>query len=373
LSHTRDASFDVIMLTTVHQAVDVRIFHREAKTLAQAGLAVCIIGQHPKSEYLDGVWVEALPTPTSRLDRLLLGATLLKHAQRFRGKVYIFHDLELFAVGLALRLIGRKVIYDCHENTPMTMLQKSWIPFPFRLALVPIVAVIELLGSRLLTGVLVVNETLLNRFPRKQTIVVRNLPTAATLDTLGEAPPLHSRAKVVIYAGGLTRIRGIGELVQAFQGINSGAELWLVGEFSEPLFGQEILSSLPPNVKWFGRKEYSEVLQLYRCAKVGVVLHHPTWSHRNAMPIKLFEYLGAGLPVIASDMPEFSLMLQGCGVQVDPKDVTQIRATIEKVLADEAALAEMSKVARERVVNSFCWESEGRRLVDFCNHAVGAS
>jgi glycosyltransferase involved in cell wall biosynthesis len=370
LLRTSRASFDVIMLTTVHQATDPRIFHREAMTLVESGLTVSIIGKHPHSERLEGVWIEALPEPANRLRRLMLAFTLLKHAYRLHGRVYIFHDLELLVAGLALRLIGRKVIYDCHENTPETMLQKTWIPPLLRLPVAFMVAVTESLGSRLLTGVVVVNEELHRRFPRKRTIVVRNLPPATVIDHLGQGPPLSSRAKAVIYAGGLSRIRGIGELVQAFRGINSGAELWLVGEFSDPLFREQTLSSLPPNVKWFGQKDYAEVLELYHHAKVGAVLIHPTSNHRNAMPIKIFEYLAAGLPVIASDMPQFTPLLQGCGVLVNPEDVAQIRTAVEALLCDEARLAEMSRIGRERIATSFRWEDDARRLVEFCNEVT---
>jgi glycosyltransferase involved in cell wall biosynthesis len=364
-AHRNKAKFDVIMLTTVHPAADVRIFDREATTLQRAGLRVCIIGRHRKSEYREGVWIEALPTPANRFCRFLMAFTLLKHASRFSGKLYAFHDPELFGVGLVLRLLGRSVVYDCHENTPMTILQKEWIPLPLRWFTMPVVAAVEWLGSRLLTGVVTVNETLQRRFPRTRTIVVRNLPPAALLDTITQAPPLYSRANAVVYAGKLSRIRGIGELVEAFRGIDSGTELWLLGDFSERAFRQEILSTLPANVKWFGEREWADVLGFYHRAKAGVVLLYPTPNHRNAMPIKLFEYLGAGLPVIASDMPHFAELLQGCGVQVNPKDVAQIRTTITTLLSDEAGMAKMSRVGRERVMQYFRWEDDGRKLVDF--------
>ncbi len=364
-THRNKAKFDVIMLTTVHPAADVRIFNREAKTLQQAGLTVCIIGRHYKSEYREGVWIEALPTPANRFCRLLLGFKVLKHAWQFSGKLYAFHDPELFGVGLVLRLLRKSVVYDCHENTPMTVLQKEWIPLPLRWFAVPVVAAVEWLGSRLLTGVVTVNETLWKRFPPRRTIVVRNLPPAALLEMITQAPPLSSRANAVIYAGKLSRIRGIAELVEAFRGIDSGTELWLLGDFSEPAFRHKILSSLPPNVKWFGQRDWLEVLGFYHRAKVAVVLLYPTPNHRNAMPIKLFEYLGAGLPVIASDMPHFAGLLQGCGVQVNPKDVAQIRTTIAALLSDEAGMAKMSRVGRERVMQFFRWEDDGRKLVDF--------
>jgi len=64
-------------------------------------------------------------------------------------------------------------------------------------------------------------------------------------------------------------------------------------------------------------------------------------------------------------MPHFAGLLQGCGVQVNPKDVAQIRTTIAALLSDEAGMAKMSRVGRERVMQFFRWEDDGRKLVDF--------
>jgi glycosyltransferase involved in cell wall biosynthesis len=367
--NSRQETFEVIMLTTAHSAVDPRIFHREARTLVQAGMSVCVIGKHFKSEYLEGIWIEALPTAPNRLRRFFMGWMLLKRAWQFRGKLYIFHDPELFGVGLILRLLGRKVLYDCHENVPMQVLQKAWIPQPLRWILAPLVGYIEWLGSRLLSGVLVVNDTLGKRFPERRTLVVRNLLPANVLSTIGRGPPVSERNNVVIYTGGLSRIRGIAELVEAFKGLEGNAELWLVGHFADTdrAFEKQILSSLPRNVRWFGWKEYSEVLELYQSAKIGAVLLYPTPNHRNAMPVKLWEYLGAGLPVIASDMPEYTELVQGCGIQVNPRDVAQIRVAIQRLLSNKSALQSMSKAGRERTMNFFCWENDGRKLVAFCS------
>src|SRR5215472_18767617 len=89
-------SFDVVMLTTVHKACDDRIFHREARTLAEAGLSVCIVGNHPKSEIRDGVWIESLPRANSRWRRLSSGWSAMRAGLRLKGRLFIFHDPELF-------------------------------------------------------------------------------------------------------------------------------------------------------------------------------------------------------------------------------------------------------------------------------------
>jgi glycosyltransferase involved in cell wall biosynthesis len=146
-----------------------------------------------------------------------------------------------------------------------------------------------------------------------------------------------------------------------------GAQLWLVGSFDDTEFQKEITSSLPHNVLWLGWRPHPEVLKLYRMAKLGAVVLHSTPNHRCALPVKLFEYLGAGLPTIISDFPEYKEFLQGCGIAVDPQNVTAIRSAVSVLLADNAMLTKMSARARQRVVVLFSWENEGTRLVEFCS------
>jgi glycosyltransferase involved in cell wall biosynthesis len=368
---THRHSFDVVMLTTSHPATDNRIFYREAKTLAEAGLAVAVIGPHPKPEVLEGVWIEALAKHKRGSLRLLQGWTVMRLALRLRSRVFLFHDPELFGVGLVLRLLGKKVVYDCHENLPAQVLQKAWIPRPLRRLASAAACALEWFGSRLLSGVAVARDAVLPRFPKNRRIPIRNFPTEQGLKS-AEGLPLNLRQNIVIYAGGLGRVRGIAELIEAFRHIKpEEAELWLAGIFHDKAFQEEVLKDLPPNIKYLGWMEHPQVLALYPSVKIGINLLYPTPSHRDSQPIKLYEYLAAGIPVIASNFPEFSQLLEGCGVLVDPMDPAQIERAIRDLLSDQTRLCEMSKIARERVLSSYCWKGEGARLVDFCNQLRG--
>jgi glycosyltransferase involved in cell wall biosynthesis len=367
-----EAGYDVVMLTSAHPATDDRIFYREAKTLAEAGLTVSVVGRHPRQEIIDGIAIYNLPSPRSRRERILLSWTVLKMAVRLRGRLYIFHDPELFGIGLVLRMLGKRVVYDSHENLPKQVLQKDYLPRPIRYLISPGVYVAEFTGARLLSGVIAAIPVTQARFPRGRTVLVRNFPTTSALEVLGGGPDVSSRANVAIYAGGLSRIRGIGELVKAFEGLE-GAELWLVGKFEDPEFESEILATLPKNVKWFGWKPFPEVLKLYNSAKIGMLPHYPMPNHRNSVPVKLFEYLGAGLPVVVSNFPEFSTFMEGCGLQVDPHSAEEIRAAVRALFSDPAKLSTMSALARGRVRTSLSWEPEGIRLVQFCGRLVAES
>lgn len=60
----------ICILTSVHPAFDVRIFYKEARTLARAGYDVTLIAQHDKNEIVDGVKVIALPKAKNRFFRV---------------------------------------------------------------------------------------------------------------------------------------------------------------------------------------------------------------------------------------------------------------------------------------------------------------
>ena len=109
----------VCILTSVHPAFDVRIYHKEAKTLVQAGYNVTLIAQNNKDEIVDGVNIIALPKPKNRFVRIFgLTWRVFCLALGQHAGVYHFHDPELIFIGVLLRLLGKKVIYDVHEDVP---------------------------------------------------------------------------------------------------------------------------------------------------------------------------------------------------------------------------------------------------------------
>jgi|SRR5579862_478801 len=362
-------AFDIVMLTSAHAALDDRIFYREAKSLKEAGYSVCVVGKHSTSEVVDGIQICPIKAAHSRAQRLWLGISILKKAVELDGHVFIIHDPELIAVALLLRARGKTVAYDAHENLPAQIQQKAWIPKLIRCLLVPVAKTAEWIASRALNGVMAAVPAIQGRFPARKTVLVRNFPTSEALATLGEGTEINERRNVVIYTGGLSRVRGTAELIETFRGLTS-AELWLVGDFDDPAFRNEMVPNLPINVKWLGWKTHPDVLKLYREAKLGVVLLHSTPNHRCALPVKLFEYLGAGLPVIASNFPEYETLVRGCGVCVNPMNVGDIRSAVTTLLRDESLLKRMSAEARKRVLKEFHWQGEGDRLVEFCSRLM---
>jgi glycosyltransferase involved in cell wall biosynthesis len=119
--------------------------------------------------------------------------------------------------------------------------------------------------------------------------------------------------------------------------------------------------------RYHGQLSRAEVRKLLATARAGLVCFHPGPNHTESQPNKLFEYMSAGIPVIASDFPLWHKLIgeAGCGLLVDPLDPKQIAAAIEWVFTHPSEAEEMGKKGRAAVISKYNWEVEGNRLVEF--------
>jgi len=119
----------IVHLTSVHTAFDVRVFHKECKSLARSGKHVVLIVPHDRDEVVDSVEVKGIRISGGRLVRMTRTVwSLYREALRQNGDLYHFHDPELIPLGLLLAARGKTVVYDIHEDAPADILHKDYIP-----------------------------------------------------------------------------------------------------------------------------------------------------------------------------------------------------------------------------------------------------
>jgi len=166
----------VVHLTSAHGAFDVRIFYKECVSIARAGHEVVLVVPHEHDEAAHGVQVRAVPPVTGgRLSRMTRTVwRVFRQALRERGDIYHFHDPELLPVGVLLKLLQRRVVYDVHENYPATIRRKEWLPAALRPPLAWGFEVLERCAAMCFDGVVAVNDDIAARFPARKTIQVRN-------------------------------------------------------------------------------------------------------------------------------------------------------------------------------------------------------
>ena len=303
----------ICILTSVHPAFDVRIFHKEAKTLVNAGYEVTIIAQYVRNETVDGIKIIALPKPRNRFCRFFSTFKVLKLALPIKVEIYHFHDPELLPAALVLKLLGKKVIYDVHEDVPKSILSRDWLPKIIRKPVSILVNCFEKLSALRFDYLITATPSIKNNFKIHKVIDIKNYPiinsTLLKNKSRGliyqahgsdKSDPYKVRTKgcyTLIYAGGLERNRGIKEIIQATELINPKYRIKLVlaGEFTNNNF-QEECQNLEgwKKTEFLGWLKYEEVFDYLLNADIGFVCFYPEPNHIKALPNKLFEYMVAG-------------------------------------------------------------------------------
>jgi len=369
----------ICMLSTVHQALDDRIFYREAKTLARAGYEVVLIAQHDGDEMVDEVKIVALPKPRNRFARIFgLTWRAFRLALREHAEVYHFHDPELLPIGVLLKIFTRaKVIYDVHEDVPEQILTKHWIPRLLRRPLARVFNAFEKLLARVLDAVVVATEGIAEKFARLKPIVVHNYPDLGMLPNSSTRRG-EGKERVLVYVGGISKIRGAIEMVRAMEHLSPvwDIRLNLIGKFESPELEQE-LQGLPgyQRVRFLGWMPWEEAWHHAQSATVGLVLFHPAPNHEKALPNKLFEYMAAGLPVVASNFPLWKEIVEGnrCGITVDPLDPKTIAQAIEYLLTHPEEARRMGENGRRAVEEKYNWEKEAEKLLALYKELVDSA
>ena len=370
----------VCHMTSVHPAFDTRIFHKEAKTLAQAGYEVTLIAQHECNETVQGVRIIALPRPPHRWGRMLVSTwRIFSIALRQKAAVYHFHDPELIPIGILLKLTAlarSKVIYDVHEDYPQAVLRKHWLPKVIRRPVSIATAIIERVSSSVFDGVVTATDVIAARFHRGKVTVVKNY---AIIPEDSEAcnAVRNNNPPTLIYVGALARERGIREMVQALELLGSrhgDVRMVLLGTFDDPLFEAEVRSLTGfSRVNYLGQVPHRGVYAHLTQADIGLVLIHPAAGYPEALPVKLFEYMAAALPVIASNFPLWREIVEGnqCGLTVDPLNPEEIATSITCLLENAELRRKLGSNGKQAFLNRYSWNTQVPEMLALYSRLAG--
>jgi glycosyltransferase involved in cell wall biosynthesis len=354
----------ICILTSVHPPFDTRIFHKEAKSLARAGYDVTLIAQHGKEEIVDGIRIVPLPKPKNRIERMTRTVWMAyRKALQIDADIYHFHDPELIPIGLLLRHHGKKVIYDVHEDVPRQNLSKSYLPVVFRRPISGMIEALEAFSARRFVGIVTATPFINKRFLKlgANAINLNNYPLVSELYIAENQ--WENKEKAVCYVGGIARIRGAFEMVEAIG--KTVYKLTLAGDFKLGI--EDHLKRLPDwrQVEALGFVDREGVRAAISRSMAGLVVLHPTINYIDALPVKMFEYMSAGIPVIASNFPLWRKIIEGaeCGICVDPLDPEAIAEAIKWIIGHPAEAEQMGKNGRRAVEEKYNWGMEEKKLL----------
>ena len=283
--------------------------------------------------------------------------------------IYHLHDPELIPTGLKLKRLGKKVVFDSHEDVPKQLLSKPYLgPMSSRI-LSATTSLFERYACRQLDGVITATEFICDKFLaiNPNTVDVNNFPLLGELDS---AVTWAEKQDEVCYVGGIGAMRGIREIVHACEFLQSLARLNLAGSFFN--FDNAVVAEVKSYPGWsrvneLGELDRFEVRDVLGRSVAGLVIFHPLPNHIDAQPNKMFEYMSAGIPVMASIFPLWHEIIEGndCGICVDPLDPKAIAGAIDRLVMNPELARRMGKNGHQAVLRKYNWSIEEKRCSNF--------
>jgi glycosyltransferase involved in cell wall biosynthesis len=363
----------IVHMTSVHVWHDTRILYKECQTLAKEGFKVILVASRGEKAVNEagGVSVRLVPRSRRRLARMLeTGFRIFRAARGERADLYHIHDPELLPWAHLLRLLGKPVIYDMHENLPGALLTKEWISPPLRR---PASVLFGWLERVLLfkLPVIFAESSYSRHYPAaRQTTIVLNLPDTSPLQFIREDKFGRFTAG---YMGGISEVRGSRAMVEAVRmlydrGLRAG--LQCVGPISEvhkSVLCSEVYKEQSADIVFHGRLPPQDGWRIMARCHAGLAVLQAVPNYVESYPTKMFEYMALGLPVVVSDFPLYRDIVErhACGICVDPSTPGQIADALLFLSEHPQEALTMGARGREAVLNEFNWPGEADKLIGF--------
>ncbi len=368
----------VVHLTSAHQRYDTRIFIKQCSSLANNGYDVSLVVADGKGdETVSNVnIVDVGAKRGGRLSRMTKTVKLvLRKALELDADIYHLHDPELLTVYWFLKNKGKKVVFDAHEDLPIQILSKPYLSPIFARLISKVVNHVESFLCHRVDAVVAATPFIRDKFLKINSISVdiNNYPKIDEFISIDMSNFLERTS--CCYIGGITEVRGIYEMVQAIGLNRSDITLKLAGGFSEENVKDKVCQfdgwRKVQELGWIDRAAIARVLSE---SFAGLVTLHPIQNYQDALPVKMFEYMAAGVPVIASNIPLWESIIneEKCGVCVNPYSEKEISDALDLLNASLEDAKEMGLRGRAAVIEKYNWAIEEQKLFNLYQKLLNA-
>ncbi|MCK5028099.1 MAG: glycosyltransferase family 4 protein [Bacteroidales bacterium] len=353
-------------ITSAHPIDDVRIYHKECLSLVSAGFEVHLLGviqgknKNPDLPYT----LVDIKNVNFLIRFLILPFKLNKIAKDINADLYHLHDPDLLTLALWLKLKGKKVIFDVHEDVPKQIYAKPYLGKLQKWMLSKFFIFFESFIAKRIDSIVAATPLIFDRFKVKnrKTVNVNNYPILSEFNISDEA---YQEKKDVIYAGVIDRNRGIVPLIESLS--YTKAKLKIAGFWGRDAFEKEVKQSTNwDKVDFLGFLNRKQIADNYSKSVAGIVTLLPTINYVESLPVKMFEYMAAGIPVVASNFPLWSKIINriNCGICVDPENPEEIGKAVDYLIDNPQESKTMGLNGRNAIIEEFNWQKEAEKLID---------
>ena len=356
-------------ISTAHIAIASRLLHRECVKLSQAGYDVSLIAMHEKKfEIFKFVKIISFPKTNSRAIRMtIFNVYMLFKALKENCHLYHFHDPELLLVGYFLKLFGKKVIYDVHEDLPNQIYNKSYLPKVLMTTISTLIGFLENLFCKKFDGLITVVPTIQNRLLKanSNTIMFRNFPDIRLVDS-AKILKKDKNFFTIIYPGSLSKKRGVEDAINLVNLYKGNIRLILAGNWESQTF-QKKCKQLDgwKYVKFLGNISLQKIYSYIKSSDLGIHLIHDMPTSRIGYPIKAFEFMACKLPFLISDIGNKKKLFKNTCIYVKPGDLNDIKKKIDLLIKDKKYRKELGQNGRKKVIQLYNLDLEVNKLLKF--------
>ncbi|MCF8372627.1 MAG: glycosyltransferase [Bacteroidales bacterium] len=354
-----------VLISVTNDLVTDQRVHKVAMSLTKAGYSITLVGRKlaqspPVSQ----------PYSTHRMILLFKNGPLFYAEYNIRlfflllfskADIFLSNDLDsLPANFLASRIKNKPIVYDSHElftEVPELIdrptIQRIWLEI--EKAILPRI-----------NYSYTVCQSLADYYQQKYGLlmrVVRNIPNCK-----GQVQPEpdSKRENVVLYQGSVNVGRGVDLVIKAMKFLE-GVEFWVIGsgDVENEMKALAHSEGVADKVKFFGRIPFADLRQYTRQAMVGISLEENRGlNYYYALPNKLFDYIHAGVPILGSDLPEISRIIDSyqVGIVAKSREPEYIAREIRMMLSDQEMRSRWDDNLKE-AAHGLCWENEEKELM----------